>query len=264
MLPRVNLVKGEAADYLLLATEDHISRTLYLSGGWDTHLLDVTRVFCQGVDAPLILDIGANLGAYAIPVARELQAANGVVWCYEPQRIVYYQLCGNIFLNRLDNVEAIHQAIGDRDGTVDIPEINFDRATNVGAFSLDENVRRNTGHLNEFDADSRSVPMRRLDSLAFAKPPTLIKIDVEGLELAVISGGLAFLERNAFPPLLFEALEVEWLSGNREMIFDRLGGAGYEITKIAGDDYVAQHPDNPINIAFSNDGQGILYMARTR
>ena len=56
--------------------------------------------------APLVLDIGANLGAYAIPVAKKIASARGVVYAYEPQRIVYYQLCGNIFLNSLDNVHA--------------------------------------------------------------------------------------------------------------------------------------------------------------
>jgi FkbM family methyltransferase len=265
MLPRVNLVKGEGADYLLLSTEDHISKTLYLYGLWDSHLHDVTRVFCQGVEAPLILDIGANLGAYAVPVAREIQASGGVVYCYEPQRIVYYQLCGNIFLNRLDNVEAIQQAIGDRDGTAEIPSMNFDRACNIGAFSMDEDVRKNTGHMNEFEPGSaRQVPMRRLDSMTFPKPPTLIKLDVEGLELAVLTGGVAFLERNAFPPLLFEAWDVDWLGGNKTKVFELLNGLGYEINRIAGDDYVAQHPRNPIHIAFSDDAAGILYMSRSR
>jgi FkbM family methyltransferase len=265
MLPRVNLVKGEGADYLLLSIDDHISKTLYLTGVWDRHLLDVSRAFCQGVEAPLILDIGANLGAYAIPVAKEIQASNGVVYCYEPQRIVYYQLCGNVFLNRLDNVETFQQAIGDYDGAAEIPSINFDRACNIGAFSMDENVRKNTGHLNEFEeASARQVPMHRLDSMAFPKAPCLIKLDVEGLELAVLTGGLEFLERNAFPPLLFEALEVDWLRGNKAKIFGLLNGLGYEITKIFGDDYVAQHPGNPAHVEFTDDGKGVLYMSRTR
>ena len=62
MLPRVNLARGDEADYLLFATNDLISRRLVQGGGWEPHLVQVTRTFTAGIQRPLVLDVGANLG----------------------------------------------------------------------------------------------------------------------------------------------------------------------------------------------------------
>ena len=42
-------------------------------------------------DGDTILDIGANLGAYSIPIAKDIQSVNGQVIAFEPQRIIFYQ-----------------------------------------------------------------------------------------------------------------------------------------------------------------------------
>ena len=265
MLPRVNVVKCNEAEYLLFATEDFISKTLYSTGSWDNHLLTLSKLFYAGIDAPFILDIGANLGAYTIPVAKDIQAANGSVYCYEPQKIVYYQLCGNIFINRLDNVDAFREAIGEVDGSIMIPSINYSTACNIGAFSMDSDVRGKTTHMNEIEEGvTVDTPVRRLDSITFPKAPCLIKIDVEGMELSVLSGGEDFLKRNAFPPILFEVLQVQWVEDQKDKIFSLLNNLGYEITRVYRDDYVAQHPQNSVAVAVNSDEHGTIHMARIR
>ena len=84
MLPRVNLVRADSADFLLFSTDDAVSRTIYSTGSWASPLLTISNLFYKGEDAPLILDVGANLGSYAIPVAKEIAAAGGQVYCYVP------------------------------------------------------------------------------------------------------------------------------------------------------------------------------------
>ncbi len=121
MLPMIDLVHCQDADYLLLSTDDAITNHLRHRGTWEPHLVAISRMFVHGIAEPLILDIGANLGAYAIPLGKALDSVKGTIYAYEPQRLVYYQLCGNIFLNRLDNVFAFCTAIGERDGTVGTP-----------------------------------------------------------------------------------------------------------------------------------------------
>ena len=100
MLPKIDLVRCQDADYLLLATDDAITLHLRHRGTWEPHLVAISRMFVHGIVQPLVLDIGANLGAYAVPLAKALDGAKGMIYAYEPQRIVYYQLCGNIFLSR--------------------------------------------------------------------------------------------------------------------------------------------------------------------
>ncbi len=96
MLPKTQVVRCKDADFLLFATDDAITRHLVQRGTWEPHLLAISQWFTQGLAAPLVLDIGANLGAYAIPIAKMLAAVDGMVHAYEPQRVIYHQLIARL------------------------------------------------------------------------------------------------------------------------------------------------------------------------
>ncbi len=265
MLPKIDLVRCQDADYLLLSSDDAIGLHLRRRGTWEPHLVAISRMFVHGIAEPLVLDIGANLGAYAVPLARALDGVKGTIYAYEPQRIVYYQLCGNIFLNSVDNVFAHRMAIGDSDGTIGIPELDFGKSNNVGGFSLIDDIREKTGCVAlQTDKPPLETPLARLDSIPFPKPPCLWKIDVEGYDLKVLQGGVNLLEAGHFPPLLFEAWNADWYKAEKEKLLAFLRQLGYDITAIFADDYVAQHPKNAVHIQFTTDGSGRFNMTRTR
>lgn len=265
MLPRTELVHCQDADYLLFDTQDAITRHLRERGNWEPHLPFVSEWFTQGIAAPLVLDIGANLGAYAIPMAKKIAAVRGTVYAFEPQRVIYHQLCGNIFLNRLDNVIAQCMAVGENDGVAQIPALDYAATENIGGLSLVDGIREQrqcvTIQENEPPVET---PLRRLDSLTFPKTPSLIKIDTEGFDLNVIKGAVNLLEAGRFPPLLFEAWDLEWFKSEKAKLFDFLRHLGYGSTHIFADDYVAQHPQNPVRIDFITDKHGRFRMARVR
>jgi tRNA A58 N-methylase Trm61 len=52
-----------------------------------------------------LVEVGANIGVLTVPFAR-LVAHGGTVIAFEPQRIVFHMLCGNLALNALYNVLA--------------------------------------------------------------------------------------------------------------------------------------------------------------
>jgi FkbM family methyltransferase len=265
VLPKIDLVRCQDADYLLLSTEDAISNHLRHRGTWEPHLVAISRMFVHGIAEPLILDIGANLGAYAIPLGKAIDGTKGTVYAYEPQRIVYYQLCGNIFLNSLDNVFAFCTALGDTDGTIGIPVLDFRKTGNVGGFSLVDDVRTRTNAVVvQNDRPPVETPLARLDSMCFPKSPCVIKIDVEGYDRKVLAGGIQLLESANFPPLLFEAWNFDWYKAEKDALFEFLCHLGYEITAIFADDYVAQHPRNAVHIDFLTDGNGRFKMTRVR
>lgn len=264
MLPRISKVECQDASYMLFSTSDLISNTLFRTGLWDDHLLQITKFFLSSVESPLVLDIGANLGAYSIPLAKHIHDVGGKVIGFEPQRIVYYQLCGNIILNRLDNYYAINNAVGEANGEIEIPDVDYESNSNIGAFSIEKKYRELSGIENAMKRNSFKVPMLTLDSFATEKPPAFIKIDVEGHELNVLKGAVNFLNRNNFPPILFEAWSFDWFKDERAELLTFVKNLGYEVFPFGLSDYVAQHPENAIRVDFSIADDGMINVFKVR
>jgi hypothetical protein len=63
MLPRISIIEGREGEYILFSTGDVISNVLFQTGSWEDHVLAISKVMVAGVERPLVLDIGANLGA---------------------------------------------------------------------------------------------------------------------------------------------------------------------------------------------------------
>ncbi|HEX3864593.1 MAG TPA: FkbM family methyltransferase [Stellaceae bacterium] len=118
-----------------------------------------------------ILDIGANIGNHTLYFAVAMHAANVVP--IEPNPSAYENLITNVRLNRLTNVDLsfLGIALGARDGRVAL----YVPGDNLGAGRI----------LRDTDGD---IEMTSADKLLSARHFDFIKIDVEGLELDVLSG----------------------------------------------------------------------------
>ncbi len=126
------------------------------------------------------LDIGANLGAHTLALA-QIVGPGGTVFAFEPQRILFQILCGNLALNEIGNVHALPLALGRAAGRTKVPALDYRGARNFGGVSLG-------------GADGEDVTVLTLDQLEVSAV-RLIKIDVEGLELEVLAGAKARLAR---------------------------------------------------------------------
>ncbi|WYX64257.1 FkbM family methyltransferase [Morganella morganii] len=134
--------------FLLTSGPDYISGVLRGGELWNASSINISQRLLEFVAAPVIYDIGANLGSWTILVGNYFQHRNGIVYSFEPQRQVYNQLCGNIFLNKLKNCYTFNSALGDYDGEIDVPVFDPMTDGNLGAVSLDKTIfseqRRNT------------------------------------------------------------------------------------------------------------------------
>ena len=90
--------------------------------------------------------------------------------------------------------------------------------------------------------------MTTLDSYELSNI-NFIKIDVEGHEEKVLRGGVQTLERNQWPPILFESWPERMTNVPakelRESLFAFLASLGYTITQILGgtdDMFLAHRP----------------------
>jgi FkbM family methyltransferase len=241
MLPRVNLVRTDKTDYLLFSTDEVISKAIFESGEWEPVNLMLANILCDHLEAPLAIDVGANLGAFSVPLAQKLGERKGLVYSFEPQRVVFYQLCANIFLNRLDNCIAYNMGIGDQPSSLELPDNNYD-SSNLGAYSL---VPEYQDLMNLKKASPTAlkhvVPIVTLDSFKFPRKVDFIKVDVEGMELQVLKGAQQLLQECNFPPIMLEAWGFSWFKEQREELIHYLNGMGYHLFFINSTDAIAQH-----------------------
>jgi FkbM family methyltransferase len=130
------------------------------------HMLRPGDLFC---------DVGANIGAYTI-LASAVSGARSVA--FEPVSGTYAWLLQNIHLNGVaDKVVARHAAVGAEIGTARITS-NLDTVNHVTS----ENSISDP-------ATNEQVEVTTLDAIFSEEAPTLIKIDVEDFETAVLNGG---------------------------------------------------------------------------
>jgi FkbM family methyltransferase len=239
MIPNCELVKVDGTQFLVFKGSDlisnHLKKELYEN---DIHQLALKIL----IDKPngKVLDIGANLGTFCVPLARKIPKLE--FYAFEPQRIVSYQLGANIIINSLDNVFINTSALSDKYDVLNPIMPDYSVESNIGAFSIDAEVRK-----NEYECNSRGVIQEietyPLDDFIFTDVK-LIKIDVEGHELEVLRGAIRTIEENNYPPIIFEAWTWKpWYQEKRKAVFDYLEGLGYKIEPL-GENNIARHPEH--------------------
>lgn len=149
---------------------------------------------------PIVFDVGANIGTFTNWIARAFP--DGTIVSIEPQRRVFQILNGNIAINNLYNCYTHQAAIGVIvDPAYKIPEPDYSKRANFGMYSLsEETVPHMTGNFCY-------VPMTTIDEMVSGKggygSVDLIKIDVEGMEIAVLRGAADTI-RTRLPILFIE------------------------------------------------------------
>ena len=137
----------------------------------------------------LVVDVGAGLGAYTVPMARKLLAKGGVVHAFEPARLNHQLMVSNITLNRLVNVFDHRMAIGREAGQTFAPLMNPLKSQDFA-------------RLPNVEGQGDQVQVITLDQMGFARC-RLIKIDVNGSEMHVLHGARQLIAD--LNPVLFVA-----------------------------------------------------------
>ena len=230
-------IVGKDIKFIRLNDKDLIGRCMEV-GFFEGHNVAKAAELLAGRENGVVLDIGANMGSFTVPLAFYNKQFNYV--CFEPQRMVYYQLCGNLALNGLTNVHAVNKAVGEKEDMIYTSVPDYSEEENIGAFSLDFDVRQHDDYLCKTRGLLQRIDIDTLDSFQIGGV-VLIKIDVEGMELSVLKGAIETLKHNNYPPILFEAWQhKEWFAPRRQELYKFLEDLGYEIT-CTGEDNFAIH-----------------------
>lgn len=150
----------------------------------------------------VVIEVGANMGLHTLVLSKAV-GPTGQVIAYEPQRAMFQVLCANMALNDVLNVDARPHAVGAEYGIAHIPLPDYSRPGNFGGVSFAEGSH----------AYSRPVRVVTLNG-DIALNPSLIKIDVEGMEEPVLRGASMLIHKRK--PILY--VENDRLPKSRSLI----------------------------------------------
>jgi FkbM family methyltransferase len=210
-----------------LDLREGIDFSIWLLGAFEV----VTVRAYQRLVAPgsIVLDIGANIGAHTLHLARAV-GPDGKVWAIEPTEYAIGKLATNIALNpdMADRIACCQVMLVDKDG-IDVPYLHSSWPL-TGASDLH---RRHGGRLMPatkaraltLDSLVRECGITRID---------FIKLDIDGHECGMLRGAQATL-RAWHPVILLELSphQLDESGGSIEQLVDLLAGEGYLLQDLA-------------------------------
>jgi len=211
---------------LLLSPHYWIDRHIVAFGVYDDEL----SRFLAGHVRPgdVCLDVGANIGVVTLQLARQVGPA-GIVHAFEPLPTARDRLRQHVERNKFTGIASIHAvALTDRSGEATF-HFASDEEENQGMGSLVSTV-------NQVARFTQTVALSTLDEFARElQRIDLIKVDVQGSEVALLEGGRQTLQRLA-PDLLLEVSHEDLRQGgtSSRALCLLLAELGYEIFLLRG------------------------------
>lgn len=181
------LVKGREGYFLYNENDIYVGQSIGNYGEYNKEESDTFALFLNKGD--VAVEVGANIGSHTVGIAKRVLGDGGYVIAFEPQRVVFQNLCANIALNSLTNVICYPFAVGEAPGQALIPSLDYSKEGNFGAVSVGVSDR------------GENVPIVALDSFTNFNKLKLLKIDVEGMELEVIKGAQQTIKKHR--PILY-------------------------------------------------------------
>jgi FkbM family methyltransferase len=177
--------------FLVPSLREPIAYHLLIDGVYDEEVLEF--ILSSLSTSSTFVDVGANIGAYSIPAARNM-GVSGKVLAIEASPKVFPYLKRNVQLNQSNNVRCFNVAAGHKKGEMPFYEAPVEK---FGMGSL----------AAQFDGNSVTIPVRTLDQIVAEEKIAqvdLLKIDVEGFEARVLQGAQVLLQSRKMPLIIFE------------------------------------------------------------
>jgi len=186
--------------------------TCYIENGlFESNLMEWCKQFCN--PNKIFLDIGSHTGTYGISLSKYCKH----VYCFEPQKMTYYSLCGSVALSNITNITCLNFGLGsnEQSGKNMLKIVSNDG----GGSTLHSN---NMNVLKEEEIEIKTLDSLNITNIGF------IKMDVEDNELFVLKGSIETLKQSNYPIILFES------NYNNTELFDYIKYIGYNVIKIQG------------------------------
>jgi FkbM family methyltransferase len=180
-------------------------------------------------DGDILWDVGANIGLYSLLAGLN---KNVKVLAFEPMLSNFVVLSKNVIENNMtDRIEPYL--------------IAFSNSVKIAKFNLHSELAGSSGHQLELasedqTADTDRIPQQSVLSITmdeFVKQfktqiPTHIKIDVDGIEAAIIQGADGILKSKYLRSILIE------INDDGQNIRKKIESANFELIRIEGGNHI--------------------------
>jgi|LakMenEpi03Aug12_release.lakeMendotaPanAssembly.Ray.scaffolds.fasta_scaffold16917_6 FkbM family methyltransferase len=219
-----NIIEARHGKFLILPN-DALGQALMNNGDFEPHFYNVAKNVIKPGD--ICLDCGANLGYHAVTMAKMVGPA-GKVLAFEPLRVIYQQLCGNVFINDLRNVFCFNVALGNENKMIQMDYVDVDRpqGINIGATKI--------------GGGGDVVQMIKIDEV-ISSGVSFLKIDVQGSEIFLLEGAEKLIQNSR--PIMFIEVENQWLNcfgQSSETLLNKILSLDYILVRI-NNEYPCDH-----------------------
>jgi FkbM family methyltransferase len=218
--PRVKATMREGFRMLLDLGESY-ERTMCYSGLYNPWLTKVFRQLLRPGDT--VVDGGANIGYFTLLAGKRTGSA-GSVHAFEPIPTTYQALLDNVQLNGLSQVHPNCLALGREES-----DLRFDLPADTQTGRPLGRLATAVVHKSAVQVSARSITLDAYAAAAGIARVRLVKLDVEGSEIAAIEGMRQLLSERRIDYLvcelntyLFDASGIP-----RSAMRDHLSASGY-------------------------------------
>lgn len=207
-----DLIKMRDGWMLYNKNDLYIGKSIKEYGEWSQGEIDICKKILRPRD--VVIEVGSNIGSHTLALAKTVN--KGAVFAFEPQNVIFQNLCSNISMNSITNCFCYQSAVSDKSKEqYFIPNLDYTRQNNFGGISIS----------NEKKDFSIPVEVVTLDD-KFNNLNTLkiLKMDIEGNELNALIGGYNLIKRTK--PFIY--LENDRLDKSKELI-EFIFSFGYRI-----------------------------------
>ena len=215
-------VRTHFGQRMTLSVNDFVQRSIYCRGAWDEAIAEViiNRLRARHV----FVDAGANVGFFTL-LASTLVGPQGRVVAFEPHPVARAALANNVNLNKMTNVTISGFALSDSPTVMDL---YFENEGGLGSSSLRQPpVEYRNGkvqvNVDTLDHQLAHLGIERVD---------MIKIDIEGAELAALRGAAETLRGHPAVICEISGYNLERMGGSEEGLMTLMRSHGYTCSAI--------------------------------
>ncbi len=182
----------------------YIGRSIKEYGEWSQGEINLCKRVLSSTD--VLIEVGSNIGSHTVALAKTVQ--QGALYAFEPQNVVFQNLCANISINSITNCFCFNSALSDQQNQeFYYPNFNYGMKNNFGGMHLSAEKSKNFFRAEVDTLDNKFSDLQRLK---------LLKADAEGMEVNVLKGGFDLIKRTK--PFLYVENDINFIEKSKELI----------------------------------------------